>query len=789
MKKVIFAFILFLVPITLEAATIYVDGNIGPPSCVGTYDVDKRTCLTGGVNTAYKTGQLGANAMSAGDTLLIRAGTYDTGAGHNIQIAATGSASARYTIRNFPTETVTLKANSVEGGGNGPFTLRISGSYITFQGDDPTRFIIDGGEYAIYMDGTSTATNNELLNLTVTRGYRQGIALRYTVNNTRIAGNIVYDNVRSNWPRGTDPAWGAGISLVRGGANANNIVENNYIYWNHGEGLSIAIGGNGNILRNNVVSDNWSVNLYNDGAGLNNTYDNNLVWNTNDANFWPCVPGGCTNGDWSYSLGLSAGIETDSPGGSIAGTRFTRNIIINTNGGIRTFRAPGQNQPITGLTLDNNTIINSSACILLVNNGTAISDITVANNICIQDGGLNPSGVLQVWPIPTNSVYKNNLWYTNLSAAIYINNGGNSYASGASTLGFTNSIGPSVNPLVTSYSTVPGRLWGNVTDPLGGNYGAPTATVASINALRASTTYSLQPTSPISPAIDVGTATITGSIVIPSCGSSPGCFYGAAPDMGAKESGVIVAPSCPATNLLVAQYSFDGVASDSSGQGNNATLGSGVTYVTGKYNQGISTTGAVAAATVPHTSSLYLCNFTLMGWVQLSAPLTGFAGLVTNNYSPQDGWYIYAGSSGYGAAGAPIGGYQVGATAVAAVGNTLTTAMTHVAITYDRALGSANLKLYVNGTNVSSANGTAVFNDWTGNMVIGADPFGSYLPKGTIVDEVRIYNYPRTGAEITTDMNTPINPVSPPPTPVIVKLSAVTQKIAGGVTEKIGAAP
>jgi hypothetical protein len=75
----------------------------------------------------------------------------------------------------------------------------------------------------------------------------------------------------------------------------------------------------------------------------------------------------------------------------------------------------------------------------------------------------------------------------------------------------------------------------------------------------------------------------------------------------------------------------------------------------------------------------------------------------------------------------------------------------HLATTFD----GATLRLYVNGTQVSSRNRSGKLNATTGALRIGGNAiWGEYF--AGIIDEVRIYYRALTAAEITSDMNTPV---------------------------------
>lgn len=233
-------------------------------------------------------------------------------------------------------------------------------------------------------------------------------------------------------------------------------------------------------------------------------------------------------------------------------------------------------------------------------------------------------------------------------------------------------------------------------------------------------------------------------------------------DIGAIAYSPGITPTCPATPAIVASYSYNGVATDSSAYANNPnTVGSDITYVAGKYGQGIQFGGAEAIL-VSHSQSLWFCTaFSLEAWINPPTTLTDFRAILASDYNSQDGYALYAGSQYYAGDGIPIGGYCLGAGGcVVAVGTAVLPALTwtHIVETYDNTLASANNKLWINGVNVASADGQAVLGDWSGNLaiggsVIGGSPFVEILPAGTKLDEVRLRNYAMSQAQIIASMN------------------------------------
>jgi hypothetical protein len=226
-------------------------------------------------------------------------------------------------------------------------------------------------------------------------------------------------------------------------------------------------------------------------------------------------------------------------------------------------------------------------------------------------------------------------------------------------------------------------------------------------------------------------------------------------DIGAHESGIGVGPDPdpePAPNpAVVLQISCDNVVTDSSGNSNHGTLAGGATYTSGKYNAGCSFDGSNDYISVADSSSLDLTHgYTLAAWVKPSASMTTFKTIMVKNYT----YYLYASSTGICGAGGIVAGYDLGnGTSVNACWSTPLSANvdTHVAATYDRTA----IKLYINGTQVTSASGSAFMPAGTGIVQIGASEFGENF--AGMIDEPYIKNAALSAAEVVTLMNTPIN--------------------------------
>lgn len=288
--------------------------------------------------------------------------------------------------------------------------------------------------------------------------------------------------------------------------------------------------------------------------------------------------------------------------------------------------------------------------------------------------------------------------------------------------------------------------------------------------------------------LQTGSSAINAASNLSSTFTNDFAFTTRAPS-GPWDSGAYAyaAPTCPASGL-VARLALDGNGTDSSGNGNNLTIGAGNSFVSGgKFGQGLQF-GGTNPATIAHSSTLFLpCSFSIQFWARLPSPITTFVGLLTSNYNGQDGFLVYAGSTGYAQAGAPLGGYCTASfnCGLAVYGTNLPALIYfNVVLSYDAMLApSGNVKLWLDGINVTTSDGTAILADWTGNITVCGTPFpGELCPPGTLIDEIYIYSGALTQKEIQTNMITPIN--APPPAPSRVTLGT-NLKLQGGASFRV----
>jgi hypothetical protein len=190
-------------------------------------------------------------------------------------------------------------------------------------------------------------------------------------DNAVLTSNI-YQNVLINWPRGNNynaEAGGSWPGTLAWSGNARGIARGNIVHMNGGEGIASygTFKGNssGILVEQNVVSDNWSVDVYVDNhpnAVVRNNfiYNHPIDYNPTTTNFlyvgepYPYSQLG------KYSVGIGIGDEYYGIGTNLTNTQVYNNIISGTRTGILDYGEGTdalQTHGLKNTLIANNTII------------------------------------------------------------------------------------------------------------------------------------------------------------------------------------------------------------------------------------------------------------------------------------------------------------------------------------------------------------------------------------------------------------------------------------------------
>jgi Right handed beta helix region/Bacterial pre-peptidase C-terminal domain/Chondroitinase B len=189
-----------------------------------------------------------------------------------------------------------------------------------------------------------------------------------------IENNNIHSNSQENIPRG-QILW---HHAIIGYNTSNVIVQNNRIHNNHGEGVGPFVNSEKWQILNNIVYDNWSVNIYIDTNLGDVTVDGNLVYNT-----------GKYSGD---ERDIADGIRIANEGADVPGVglspgiynvKVTNNIVFGTSAGINYFPYFDGPSYLMDSLIANNTIgpiidVGNGANAIFIKRAT---NVRIANNI------------------------------------------------------------------------------------------------------------------------------------------------------------------------------------------------------------------------------------------------------------------------------------------------------------------------------------------------------------------------------------------------------------------------
>ena len=284
---------------------------------------------------------------------------------------------------------------------------------------------------------------------------------------------------------------------------------------------------------------------------------------------------------------------------------------------------------------------------------------------------------------------------------------------------------------------------------------------------------------------EIGTSVLTTFNDIGLTASTSYTYRVRAEDVGGNLGGYSATASAttgappPIPPGLVAAYSFDAgsgtVLTDVSGNGNNGTI-NGASWTAGHDGQALSFNGTSNVVVVNDSASLDLTNgMTLEAWVRPTSVMSGWKAIMQK----EPDIYFLNGNTAANHVG--IGGTFGGecCTVLQSPSGLAVNQWAHVAGTYD----GTTLRLYVNGTQVSSQAVTGAVQVNGLPLRIGGNTYGSEFFPG-LIDNLRIYNRALSAAEVQQDMATPVGG-SPPPdtTPAVLSGGTPNGVLAAGTTQ------
>ncbi len=387
-------FIFFASGAVVEAATYYV-APTGSDSKPGTY------------GQPWGSIQHAADKAEAGDTVYVRGGIYH----EEIRLANSGVAGQPIRFRAYGSELPVIdgryllpedEPNKCNDSVDPPrcsvstALVRIPGSYIEFDGFKITRSRGVG-------IGIRAAAGNEHVTIRNCQVHetRNGAINGARINHLLVEGCDIYHagNVMPRGRSGTVFSW---APVVAAGDSQHIIYRNNIIHENWGEGLAAGVGSTDVLIEDNVLYDNFALQLY-----VNRVQDviiqRNLIYHTDDPQFQ-------RGGDPSQCIVLNNELVDDV-------SILVNNILIQNNviTGCKTNIAiwGGQSdefsvrdvQILHNTLVDTHTNTDADTFALAISSNATLSNITVERNIIFQSNGNVGSA-----PALSTVTFANNLW-------------------------------------------------------------------------------------------------------------------------------------------------------------------------------------------------------------------------------------------------------------------------------------------------------------------------------------------------------------------------------------------
>ena len=332
---------------TSALSGLFIDINLSVNCTSGNYSIANRNCTGSdgnGYKSTYADAKIPVEAAVAGDTVYLRAGTYDLRIGGGLSDgpqsfprmnmnSGTGEGS-RITFAGYPGETVWLLPTTDTG--IGVLNAAVNSAYITFDRINVDATHVVNGESGVSTNGTNsyiTYSNCEIKNANSWQGFSgSGASGLLNGGSFTLVRNC---NIHNN---GTAlDTGGGGYSVYNHGTDST--FENNLFHDNVGYGIQNYGSGHtdisNNVIRYNQVYNNAFGSMITTGgivltSGTNNQVYGNLVYNNNGAGIdvYNCVNCIVYNNTVVSNRDQGLKIQTTSPGALVR-----NNISVNNNTG------------------------------------------------------------------------------------------------------------------------------------------------------------------------------------------------------------------------------------------------------------------------------------------------------------------------------------------------------------------------------------------------------------------------------------------------------------------------
>jgi len=338
----------------------------------------------------YTSIQDGVDGLQAGDTLYVRAGTYN----ERVRMYESGTADAPIIISGYPGEIPVIDGeDDLPGGGIYNALVQIDADYVVFKDFEIKRssgrgFCENGGSHIL------------ISGLNIHHCWMAGIIFENGDNN--IADNCEVWQTDLSIDAGEWPSSGGWPAAVEWADEEYSVLRNSKVYKNYGEGV-IMLRSSHTIVEDNVIYDNLKLQLYLDNAPYA-LAQRNLLYQTDDQEYWRSDSGTPTlvisDEEWSGDAPLPGHHRT-----------IINNVIIGGSSLLSYWKQ--SDNPLTGLNDDviaYNTMIEGRSYAMRFNDDADHNNVRIENNIILQS-----SGSLYEGSTDSGLDFSDNLWSRSVS--------------------------------------------------------------------------------------------------------------------------------------------------------------------------------------------------------------------------------------------------------------------------------------------------------------------------------------------------------------------------------------